>query len=50
MKEANMKNYRILIVDDEIEYQDFVMRKPIFTMRERPIYTQMGQRRRFRQR
>lgn len=36
--------------DDEIEYQDFVMRKPIFTMRERPIYTQMGQRRRFRQR
>lgn len=36
-------------VDDEIEYQDFVMRRPIFTMCERPIYTQMGQRRRFRQ-
>lgn len=34
--------------DDGVEYQDFVMRKPIFTMRERPIYTQMGQRRRFR--
>ncbi|MDE6433771.1 MAG: spore germination protein [Lachnospiraceae bacterium] len=35
--------------DDGVEYQDFVIRKPIFTMRERPIYTQMGQRRRFRQ-
>jgi spore germination protein len=35
-------------VDRGVEYQDFVMRKPIFTMRERPIYTQMGQRRRFR--
>lgn len=35
--------------DDGVEYQDFVIRKPIFMMRERPIYTQMGQRRRFRQ-
>lgn len=35
-------------VDRGVEYQDFVLRKPIFTMKERPIYTQMGQRRRFR--
>ncbi|MDO5154493.1 MAG: spore germination protein [Eubacteriales bacterium] len=35
-------------VDDGVEYQDFVLRTPIFTMKERPIYTQMGQRRRFR--
>lgn len=35
--------------DDGVEYQDFVMRKPIFTMKKRPVYTQMGQRRRFRQ-
>ncbi|MDD6072450.1 MAG: spore germination protein [Clostridiales bacterium] len=35
-------------VDDGVEYQDYVLRKPIFTMKERPVYTQMGQRRRFR--
>lgn len=35
-------------VDHDIEFQDFVWKKPIFFMRERPIYTQMGQRRRFR--
>lgn len=34
-------------VDDEIEYQDFVMRKPIFTMTKRPVYTREGRRRRF---
>lgn len=35
-------------IDDELEYQDFVMRKPIFTMRKRPIYTRKGNRTRFR--
>ncbi len=34
-------------VDEGVEYQDFVMRKPIFTMRNRPIYTREGRRRRF---
>ena len=34
-------------VDDEIEYQDFLMRKPIFTMTKRPVYTREGRRRRF---
>lgn len=34
-------------VDDDVEYQDFVMRKPIFTMINRPIYTRIGRRRRF---
>ena len=34
-------------VDEGVEYQDFVMRKPIFTMRNRPVYTREGRRRRF---
>lgn len=34
-------------VDDGVEYQDFVLRKPIFTMLDRPIYTREGRRRRF---
>lgn len=34
-------------VDNDIEYQDFVLRKPIFTMIKRPIYTRVGKRRRF---
>lgn len=37
-------------IDDEIEFQDFVMRKPIFTMKDRPIYTLREKRRRFRRR
>ena len=35
-------------IDDEVEYQDFVMRKPFFTMRYRPLYTKKGNRIRFR--
>lgn len=35
-------------IDGDVEYQDFVWRKPIFTMRERPLYTREGQRIRFR--
>ena len=35
-------------IDDDIEYQDYVMRKPIFAMKYRPIYTREGNRRRFR--
>lgn len=35
-------------IDDELEFQDFVMRKPIFTMRNRPLYTRRGNRIRFR--
>lgn len=35
-------------VDDELEFQDFVMRKPIFTMQNRPLYTRRENRIRFR--
>lgn len=35
-------------IDDEVEFQDFVMRKPIFTMRNRPLYARRGNRIRFR--
>lgn len=34
-------------IDDELEFQDFVLRKPIFTMHNRPLYTRRGARRRF---
>lgn len=34
-------------VDEGVEFQDFVMRKPIFTMRRRPVYTREGKRVRF---
>ncbi len=34
-------------IDDEAGYQDFVLRKPIFTMRNRPLYTRRGHRVRF---
>lgn len=34
-------------VDEGVEFQDFVMRKPIFTMKDRPIYAKAGNRRRF---
>ncbi|MGN0154008.1 MAG: spore germination protein [Lachnospiraceae bacterium] len=37
-------------IDDELEFQDFVMRKPIFTMHSRPLYTKRGERTRFRRR
>ena len=33
--------------DDNIEYQDFVVRAPIFTMKNRPIYARAGRRRRY---
>ena len=36
-------------IDDEIEFQDFVLRKPIFTMKDRPVYTRRHNRTRFRQ-
>ena len=36
-------------IDDEIEFQDFVLRKPIFTMKDRPLYTRRHNRTRFRQ-
>ena len=36
-------------IDDEVEFQDFVMRKPVFTMHNRPLYARRKQRRRFRQ-
>lgn len=36
-------------IDGNVEYQDFVWRKPIFTMRKRPLYTREGQRVRFRE-
>ena len=36
-------------IDDEIEFQDFVLRKPIFTMKARPVYTRRHNRTRFRQ-
>lgn len=35
-------------IDDEVEFQDFVMRKPIFTMQDRPLYTRRAKRTRFR--
>ena len=34
-------------VDGGVEFQDFLIRKPIFTMKNRPIYTREGKRRRF---
>lgn len=34
-------------VDDNVEKQDFIWRRPIFRMEQRPIYTMSGQRRRF---
>lgn len=34
-------------IDDEIEFQDFVLRKPIFTMQRRPLYARRGKRTRF---
>ena len=34
-------------IDDELEFQDFILRKPIFTMHNRPLYTRRGARRRF---
>lgn len=37
-------------IDDDIEYQDFVLRKPIFTMQDRPLYTRNNNRKRFRRR
>ena len=37
-------------VDDDVEFQDFVMRKPVFTMRDRPLYARREQRIRFRRR
>ena len=35
-------------IDDEVEFQDFVMRKPVFTMHSRPLYARRGKRTRFR--
>lgn len=37
-------------MDDDVEYQDFIWRKPIFTMKRRPLYTQRNNRVRFRKR
>ena len=34
-------------IDEDEEFQDFVVRKPIFTMRKRPLYTKRSQRNRF---
>ena len=34
-------------IDEETEFQDFALRKPIFTMRNRPLYTRRGKRVRF---
>lgn len=34
-------------IDDNEEFQDFVVRKPIFTMKKRPLYTRRGHRTRF---
>lgn len=34
-------------IDNGIEYQDFVVRKPVFSMKMRPIYTKPGKRLRF---
>ncbi len=34
-------------IDDELEFQDFILRKPIFTMHNRPLYARRGARRRF---
>lgn len=36
-------------IDDEREFQDFALRKPIFTMQYRPLYTRRHNRLRFRQ-
>ncbi|MDE5863907.1 MAG: spore germination protein [Lachnospiraceae bacterium] len=36
-------------IDDGVEYQDFVLRKPIFTMRDRPLYTRRHKRERYRE-
>ena len=36
-------------IDDEREFQDFVLRKPIFTMQYRPLYARRHNRLRFRQ-
>ncbi|MCM1158045.1 MAG: spore germination protein [Bacteroidales bacterium] len=35
-------------IDDELEFQDFILRKPIFTMHNRPLYTRRKMRTRFR--
>lgn len=35
-------------VDHDVEFQDFLARKPIFTMKDRPLYTKREMRRRFR--
>lgn len=37
-------------IDDDVEFQDFMWRKPIFTMKRRPLYTQKDNRVRFRKR
>lgn len=34
-------------IDEDREFQDFLMRKPIFTMRKRPLYARRGNRTRF---
>ena len=34
-------------IDNGVEYQDFVLRKPVFSMRKRPVYTRAGKRLRF---
>lgn len=34
-------------IDKDVEFQDFVVRKPIFTMQERPLFTRRGMRTRF---
>ncbi len=34
-------------IDDDTEFQDFLMRKPIFTMKKRPLYTRREKRIRF---
>ncbi len=36
-------------IDDEVEFQDFIMRKPIFTMKDRPLYARRHNRTRFRE-
>lgn len=36
-------------IDNDVEYQDFVMRKPIFTMHDRPLYTRRDMRTRYRE-
>lgn len=34
-------------IDKNVEFQDFIARKPIFTMKDRPLYTMRGMRKRF---